>query len=86
MQMLARKEDLSSRWLKRDELGIAVFPTVDFSTAKEKQPTPRDKRMVCNRTHVYYNLQMTSVLKHLLYNLMHRIQYMLINFYTVYRF
>jgi hypothetical protein len=41
---------LANRWLKRDELGIAVFPSIHLSTTKDKQPNPRDKRMVCNRS------------------------------------
>ena len=41
---------LASRWLKRDEIGIVVFPTVYPKSNKEQQPTARDKRMVCNWT------------------------------------
>ena len=36
---------LGSRWLKRDELGKTVFPTIHV-IVKEQQPTERDKRMV----------------------------------------
>lgn len=42
---LAKTEDLENRWLKRDELGINVFPTI-FAVEKEEQPTDREKRMV----------------------------------------
>ena len=42
---VGEKEVLSNRWLKRDNLGISVFPTI-HAPVKEHPPTDRDKRMV----------------------------------------
>ena len=36
---------LTNHWLKRDEIGIACFPTI-YPSSTIQQPTARDKRMV----------------------------------------
>ena len=40
------KGSLANRWLKRDGIGIVVFPTIYPTTTEKQQPTARDKRMV----------------------------------------
>ena len=41
---------LANRWLRRDEIGISVFPTIYPTSIQQHQPSARDVRMVCNWT------------------------------------